>query len=167
MEERQPRWRRILVGTDLSTQSQLAVDYAVQLAEVLQLRLDIVYVHETVVSAVPEMAIVPADEGSSVADDQRRLDELTAQLGARVPTASHLLSTATVPGLFQQGPAMALLKLVEELRPDFVVVGSHGRGAVMRFLLGSVGEQLVRHSPVPVIVIPDPERAAEAKARAS
>jgi len=163
MQEGKERWSRILVGTDLSPQSELAVDYAIRLAEALHTSLDIAFVHQTVVSAVPEMVVTASDDEAALAQSRRRLAELSARIGERIPTEVHVLTTATVPGLFQSGPSVGLLKLIEELMPDFVIVGSHGHGAVMRLLLGSVAEQLCRHSPVPVIVIPDPERAAEAR----
>jgi hypothetical protein len=47
---------------------------------------------------------------------------------------------------------------VEELDPQLVVVGSHGRQGVMRFLLGSVSESLARCLAVPVLIVPSSER---------
>jgi nucleotide-binding universal stress UspA family protein len=38
--------------------------------------------------------------------------------------------------------------------PDFVVVGTHGRTGLSHLLLGSVAEYVVRHSPLPVLVVP-------------
>ena len=40
---------------------------------------------------------------------------------------------------------------------DMLVVGNRGRGAFAGMLLGSVGEQCVRHSPCPVVVVRDHE----------
>ena len=41
---------------------------------------------------------------------------------------------------------------------DLLVLTSHGRGGVRRWLLGSVAEKLVREAPVPVLLVPAPER---------
>ena len=44
--------------------------------------------------------------------------------------------------------------LVAELQPgDIVVMASHGRGNISRWLLGSIAEEVLRHSPVPVLLV--------------
>ena len=44
-------------------------------------------------------------------------------------------------------------KLIHEVDPDVVVVGSHGRGFLGRVLIGSVSEYVVRHCTAPVLVV--------------
>ena len=47
----------------------------------------------------------------------------------------------------------------EAVQPgDLLVLTSHGRGGVRRWLLGSVAEKLVREAPVPVLLVPATER---------
>ncbi|MEF8776773.1 MAG: universal stress protein [Haloarculaceae archaeon] len=50
-------------------------------------------------------------------------------------------------------PSREILRYVETHNLDRIVVGSHGRSAVGRFILGSVAEYVLRHSPVPVTVV--------------
>ena len=47
----------------------------------------------------------------------------------------------------------ALCRLAEELDADVVVVGSRGRGASRRALMGSVSTHVVNNSPKPVLVV--------------
>jgi hypothetical protein len=47
---------------------------------------------------------------------------------------------------------------IKEMKPDVVVVGSHGKGMLSRALLGSVSSELAAKSPVPVMIIPTPGR---------
>jgi len=50
-------------------------------------------------------------------------------------------------------PARCVVDYAEEHDVDGVVMGSHGRDGVVRVLLGSVAETVVRRSPVPVTVV--------------
>jgi len=51
-------------------------------------------------------------------------------------------------------PSEKLLRYSKESGADILVIGSIGRTGVSRFLLGSVAEKVVRHSEVPVMVVP-------------
>lgn len=57
-------------------------------------------------------------------------------------------------------PAAELLQEVERRKPDVVVVGARGLGAVTRVLLGSVSERLVKHAPCSVLVAHPPQNSA-------
>jgi nucleotide-binding universal stress UspA family protein len=53
-------------------------------------------------------------------------------------------------------PAHGIVQAIRRIGPDLVVLTSHGRSGVSRAILGSVAEQVVRHAPTPVVVIPPP-----------
>ena len=46
-------------------------------------------------------------------------------------------------------PAKVLLKTANQLKADLIVIGTHGRGGISRFLLGSVAEKDSSQSPMP------------------
>jgi nucleotide-binding universal stress UspA family protein len=53
------------------------------------------------------------------------------------------------------GPTIdTIIEKSQDLSADLIVVGSHGRGALYRALLGSVSEGVLRKAPCPVLVIP-------------
>ena len=51
------------------------------------------------------------------------------------------------------GPADEILKVGRGWRPDLIVIGTHGRGGVRRFLMGSVAEHVVRRASRPVLTV--------------
>lgn len=59
------------------------------------------------------------------------------------------LKTAVVQG----DPAEEILKYVEAAKIDLVIMGTHGRKGLDRVLFGSVADEVVKRSPVPVLTI--------------
>ncbi len=47
-----------------------------------------------------------------------------------------------------------ILKGIDKLSIDFIVVGSHGKGVISQILLGSTSKELIKKTPVPVYLIP-------------
>jgi universal stress protein A len=52
-------------------------------------------------------------------------------------------------------PASAIVDFAREHAIDLIVMGTHGRGAMLRMMLGSVAEHVVRTAPCPVMVVRD------------
>ncbi len=69
-------------------------------------------------------------------------------------TAAALSTTAVVERRVEIGePGSMLCRLAEDLGADMVVVGSRGRGAIRRALMGSVSTHVVNNAPCPVVVV--------------
>lgn len=80
--------------------------------------------------------------------------ERLAGLVERHPIESGLLTTAVLSG----SPAHTIVKYAEEQQADLIVIGSHGRGAVSRLLLGSVAERVLHLAGRPVFVVAHRDR---------
>ncbi|WP_135662175.1 universal stress protein [Halorhabdus rudnickae] len=50
-------------------------------------------------------------------------------------------------------PASSIVECADEESVDLVVMGSHGREGISRFILGSVAERVLRRSSVPVTIV--------------
>jgi nucleotide-binding universal stress UspA family protein len=144
----QPRGiRRILLATDLSSASEAATSEALELASDLGARL-------LIVSVIEPPARRP---GAAV----RRVDQVR---GAREAAAQEIVQRGRKRGVvveflvWQGEPAEAIVEAATAEQVDLVVVGSHGRGSMGRFLVGSVSEQVVRTAPCPVLVVRGPSR---------
>jgi nucleotide-binding universal stress UspA family protein len=141
----------ILVGIDFSDSSAGAMFHALTLAERLHAVLHLAHV------TPPQSNLaVPTDIGFNMPTEfedatraRERMEQVRAMLGAKTPVELHLR---------MGDPVRGLIDLINEVRPDMVVIGSHGRSAVMRMLLGSVSTQIIHRSPVPVLVVPAPGR---------
>lgn len=85
-----------------------------------------------------------------VRDETRRQgEELIARAAQRLQAAKFKASKE-----MREGDARrVILDCAGEWRPDVIVLGSHGRTGLDRFLLGSVSENVVRHAACSVEVI--------------
>jgi nucleotide-binding universal stress UspA family protein len=55
--------------------------------------------------------------------------------------------------------AEQILAVINELHPSMVVMGTHGRSGLARWVLGSVAEQVARRSPIPVLTVRTPRES--------
>lgn len=59
------------------------------------------------------------------------------------------VSTVIVSG----DPGEQILAVAEDKGAEIIVMSSHGRGAIGRFVSGSIADRVVRHAPVPVMIV--------------
>jgi nucleotide-binding universal stress UspA family protein/rubredoxin len=145
---------KMLIGIDFSDCSERALARALPLAERLAAAVYLVHVCPIQVASLSEALVAPALEQ----EDLDRSMNLLDQIRQRLPLPEVHLQVRV------GDPVLGLLDAAKEVAPDLMVVGSHGRGAMMRALLGSVSEQLCRRSPVPVMVVPGPHGQASQEA---
>lgn len=135
--------KKILVAIDDSEPSLKAARMAVELAAATGASL--MLVHSVVPVALPAdfygVASVEFERQASK-EGEDLLSRVAEQLGGRVERR------------LVRGPAAeAVAEVAEEPDIDMVVVGSRGRGAVARVLLGSVADRLIHISKKPVLVV--------------
>jgi predicted phosphoribosyltransferase len=102
---------------------------------------------EIVVVHASEPAPYPVLEGASISENaERSLQKLAASLKTK---------TSNVDAVLRVGePWREIVSVAKERRVDLIVIGTHGRRGIARTVLGSVAEKVVRHSSVPVLVVP-------------
>jgi len=134
----------ILLAADGSPASEGASDEAIDLAVQVDARLLVVSVVGT--SSRPSEATA----GTGSPADSR--DSLTTKAQSIVQRAKASGANATF--LVWEGEAgEAIVAAADSENADLIVVGSHGRSGVSRFLIGSVSDYVVRHAHCPVMVV--------------
>jgi nucleotide-binding universal stress UspA family protein len=63
------------------------------------------------------------------------------------------LEVKVLPVVLKGSPAEEILDYSEKNEIDLIVMGTQGLTGVKRFLLGSVAENVLRHSKVPVMIL--------------
>ncbi len=83
-------------------------------------------------------------------DEEKRYGQaFVATAAEKLVRAGHETSTDVLVGF----PRKAVVQYAKEWGADFVMVGSHGQGALSRFLLGSVAQAVLRTAPCSVEVV--------------
>ncbi len=138
-----PHLETILFATDGSAASEPASEQAIDLAVQVEARLLVVGVVNTSSKQPSERpdALVPDSKASLSAKAQGIVQRAKAA-GA---DASFLV--------WEGDPGPAIVAAADAESADLIVVGSHGRSGVQRFLIGSVSDFVVRHAHCPVMVV--------------
>jgi nucleotide-binding universal stress UspA family protein len=134
----------ILVPTDGSPAAERAVDHAVELATQFGATVHALYVVDVALYSSLEAGVDAVME-SLEAEGDRAVEDVASRCAA----ADVETETAVVVGTVHR----AIEKHIEDNDIDLVVMGTHGRKGIERFLLGSVTERTVRTSPVPVLTV--------------
>lgn len=142
---------RILVAVDFSEVTDAVVASAALLARLSNAEVRLLHV------AAPNPDFVGFEAGPDVVRDQvaRTLRE---EHGALEALAARLKeSNVRATPLMVQGPtAETIVEQSRRFAAELVVLGSHGHGRLRHLLAGSVAEGVLRHSSVPVLVVPAP-----------
>ena len=139
----------ILFPTDGSDASLRALDHALELAETYGATLHVLYVVDT---------SYPYGDFDGAAVDLTSVFETLREEGERtIETVEERAATAGVDvvGATREDSAVhrAILEYADEVDADVLVMGTHGRRGLDRWLLGSVTERVVRGADVPVLTV--------------
>ena len=151
--------RKILIGIDDSEFAQHAAAYGFDIANTYGARVGLVHIVEPV--------IMPANNNTDMMGmPAMNMGINDAELIKIQNEASETLIEKTIKKFagdlkvthFNEfgGKAEGILNCAKEFNADLIVLGTHSRTGLDRLIMGSVAEHVVRHSPVPVLVVPFP-----------
>lgn len=139
--------KKILVPYDLSDESKRALNWAFHLG--CQHGSEIVIAH--VYSLDKGLIAYGLEIDRSEFEKKLREDLSKLEQEYKARHQGKLKNVKTI--LVRGEVAPSILKCIQDEQPDLVVVSTHGRKGIKHFFLGSVAEQIVRHSPTPVLVV--------------
>ena len=146
---------RVLVPTDGSETADKAIAFAARLLGNTSCKVTLLsVVEEPVYSAfwsdgliAPEVLMPPPEELREELD--RRAEEVLKESAQPLRDAGLEVQAKVRFG----NAAGEIIQEAEEGGYDMVVMGSHGRGALGGFLLGSVSNRVMHHAPCPVLIV--------------
>jgi nucleotide-binding universal stress UspA family protein len=142
-------FRNVLVPVDGSAVVEHALPWALAAAEPGG-TLHLVHAHVPPAPLLVEGAVI-ADPSIDQVMREQEADYL-AKLVERLHASAPALSIVSCNIDTEDAPADALARAVTDTAADLVVMGTHARGPFARFWLGSTADDLLRRSPVPVLL---------------
>jgi nucleotide-binding universal stress UspA family protein len=148
----------IVVATDGSPAAQAAVERALQEARRRNGTIEFVGAWTTPVNGALGAPTYMSEDVFYATRDA--MGEILAEAKGGAAEQGVQAGTHLVAG----DPAVEICRLAEERHADLIVMGSRGHGPLAAALLGSVAAHVVQHARCPVMVVPDPKRAAAGRA---
>lgn len=150
----------VLLATDGSPTAEKATATAIDLARLLGTEIVIVSVWDVAYAGYSAMGFAPVPMNADLAKlCEKEATTAISEAAARAEEAGVETRSVVLRGF----PVEAICDAAERFGPEFLVIGSHGWGAMKRALFGSVSTGVLHHATCPVLVVP----AAKVETRAA
>ena len=148
--------RNIMVATDFGEAASRALQYGLEFARAFRATVHVVHVADNLAASAAAAVGSPLiDLGAA----QASVDDEARRTLAALTTTDEIPALDVHPTLLcDHQPAKALLSFAREKDADLIIIGTHGRGGLAEFFLGSVAQRVVRSAPCPVLTVRAVER---------
>jgi universal stress protein E len=141
----------VLAALDLSATSTNALASAIALGILNDARMTVAHAFDAIAKSKLALADISEERISAYVESERRraaseLQECLSSLSFDAAACSYYVA--------EGDPVPVMTKAIEKVAPDLLVVGTHGRSGVAKFLLGSVAEQLLRTTEIDILAVP-------------
>lgn len=139
----------ILCPIDFSESSYKALETAEELAVHFNATLTVLHV----VQDIPVLPALPTNPSIDVPEYQEKLEE-AARIALEMTVQDRVSSIVQAESMIRNGrPADVIIDVADDLKPNFLVISTHGESGVTRFMFGSVAEKVIRHASCPVLTV--------------
>ncbi len=145
--------QHILAPTDGSDHSLIATRYALELAKKFEAKVTLLM--------IVDKKDLDSIKMSTMSDELRHRAQAMVDEG-RDHALSHVVDQIKDCGVpfstaIEQGePAKEIVSYAKAHAVDWIVMSTHARTGLAHFIIGSVTESVVQHSPCPVLSLPNP-----------
>jgi nucleotide-binding universal stress UspA family protein len=150
--------KKILIALDYDPTAQKVAETGHDLAKALNGTTILLHVTSDVTqySYLDYSPIMGFGGLSAIEKDQpgisERLEDVAQQY---LDNAKETLGDEKVQTIVRNGEyGEAILATAMEIKADIIVMGTHGRRGLEKILMGSVAENVLRHSSIPILIIP-------------
>lgn len=144
-------YKHILLAIDDSPISYAAIAHAEKLALALNCKITVTSVIAVdPFKGVDFYKVAPAVTQYLMEAEQNALNRLK---DVQETLLHHGVSVVNTKIVRELPPATGILEAADELNADLIVMGSHGRTGFKKFFLGSVAQEVLSISPLPVLII--------------
>lgn len=143
-------YKKILITTDGSARSELAVDEGVQLGQDLGAEMVVFHVIPDIPVFVTPYADRSGDSLKTIIEElEKNGQDILDKVKAKFPEPQYNIKTKLTRG----NPAYEICSEARDGRYDLVVLASRGLGEIKGYIMGSVSNRVVRHAGCSVLVI--------------
>jgi nucleotide-binding universal stress UspA family protein len=143
-------FKKILVPTDGSTLSQLAIDHAIKFAKVINASIFGFHAAPEYATAIHGVDVYSSEKFREFAEKEAR--DYLAGMEKKAKDAGVPCKTEVSVNV---SPYRAIIEAAKEHNCDLIFMASHGRRGLSGFLLGSETRKVLTHCDVPVLVYRD------------
>ncbi|MDD5306803.1 MAG: universal stress protein [Deltaproteobacteria bacterium] len=140
----------ILVPTDFSEHSDEAIKQAVDIAEQNDAKIYLLHVIDKLQQCAVDYCISIETMQQVQAESEKEATRKMKEEVRKIAQSRKVDVTFDVKGGV---PYAEILRQQEDRKADLIVIGSHGRTGIMRTLIGSVAEKVMRESKCPVLLV--------------
>jgi len=142
-------YRKILVPIDGSETALLGLNEAIRLAKNQGARIRLVHVSNELIVVLPEAYL---DSGRATNASRDSANAILDSGEALVLTAGVAVDKTLLEAMGNQAGDL-IVQQAKDWEADLIVCGTHGRRGIRRIVLGSDAEYIVRHTPVPILLV--------------
>lgn len=142
---RKMNYKKILIAIDDSAMTEKVASQGLQLGLQLNAEIALVSIVDTQF-LMTEGSVTPREIVDIIKNDLKKSQQM---LTAKVFKENKVWT------FVEEGkPYEEIIKVANQWTADLIVIGTHGRTGLAHLLMGSVAEHVVRHSKIPVLIIP-------------